>query len=85
MPKIVSEMAISRALLYVKVKALTGMGIAQYIDKIRIQTACEMLRNTGRSIADVAEATGFSSAKYFSGHFKQVTGKSPSEYRKGHG
>lgn len=82
-PKIVSEMAISRALLYVKVKALTGMGIAQYIDKIRIQTACEMLRNTGSSIADVAEATGFSSAKYFSGHFKQVTGKSPSEYRKG--
>ena len=54
----------------------------QYHTKIRMNTACRLLRSTLMPIADVAAAVGYNDALYFSRCFHTVTGVSPSVYRK---
>lgn len=76
------ELGVSRALLYNKVKAVTGTGAKEYINKIRIEKAKTLIETTGLSIAEIAEMTGFSGQSYFSTAFKSYTGLTPSQYKK---
>ena len=75
------EMGVSRALLYNKMKAITGSGAKDYITKIRIEKAKSLIENTSLSIAEIAEMTGFSAQSYFSTAFKNYTGLTPSKYK----
>ncbi len=79
---ITSEMAMSRASLYNKVKAITGMGVAQYIESIKMRKACALLTGTNMGISEIADTLGFASPRYFSTRFKQATGMNPGAYRK---
>lgn len=79
---IAAEMAMSRASLYNKVKAITGMGVAQYIESIKMRKACALLTSTEMGISEIADALGFTSPRYFSTRFKQATGTNPGAYRK---
>jgi AraC family L-rhamnose operon transcriptional activator RhaR/AraC family L-rhamnose operon regulatory protein RhaS len=54
----------------------------QFVTNVRIQTACEMLRNPNHDVTRVALATGFSTSAFFSAQFKRHMGESPSSYRK---
>ena len=72
----------SKTSLYIKLKELTGMGCNEYINKIRLEKAKELVCNTDESMVMIAEKVEFSNSKYFSTCFKQYTGKSPSQYRK---
>lgn len=76
-----SEMCISRASLYNKLKALTGMGSNSYVSKIRIEQAVKLLKTTDLSINDIADAVGFSSSRYFDRVFKETMGCSPSQFK----
>ena len=58
------------------------MTINDYIRKIRIKKAIELMEGGMDNISFVAEKTGFTSASYFSKQFKKSTGLSPSEYLK---
>ena len=78
---IAEAMAMSRASLYNKMKQITGLGIAEYLNKYRIEVACQLLKTTDLSISDIATDIGFNSSKYFSTAFKLATGLSPREYR----
>lgn len=49
---------------------------------MRIQAAKDLLKNSSKSITDIAEETGFSSIHYFSRRFKLATGMTPTEYTK---
>jgi two-component system response regulator YesN len=49
---------------------------------IRIDRAKELLDFTDKSIAEIAEASGFSNQNYFTRTFKKITGMTPSHYRK---
>ena len=40
-----------------------------------------LLRETDRSIADIADATGFSDQSYFDKRFKRAFGRTPKEFR----
>ncbi|MBB6735142.1 helix-turn-helix domain-containing protein [Cohnella zeiphila] len=63
------------------IKRETGMPFSQYLSKLRIERAEEMLRNNdGIKLADLAAQLGFSDVKYFSKVFKKRTGLSPSQY-----
>ncbi len=62
-------------------KNSTGMKLTQYINQVRIEGAKKLLRNTNMKAHEVAETVGFASASYFSTIFKQVTGKTVSEYK----
>lgn len=65
-------------------KQLTGMGLSEYISQERIHKAEHLLSTTADPIQDIATATGFDTAQYFSIVFKKTTGISPSEYRRTH-
>ncbi|WP_105615654.1 helix-turn-helix domain-containing protein [Vallitalea okinawensis] len=52
-----------------------------YINRIRINAAIKLLRDTQKSIAVVAELTGFCNINYFDKMFKTKVGSTPLEYR----
>lgn len=65
-------------------KQINGMGLSEYISSERINKAKALLVTTSGSIQNIATATGFDTAQYFSIVFKKTTGVSPSEYRRSH-
>ena len=80
-PFICDKIGISRASLYNKLKALTDMGANDYITQIRMERAIWLILHTELSVNDIADKTGFSTARYVSTVFKQHTGCSPTQYR----
>lgn len=77
---ICSEIGVSRAKLYRKVKDLTGLTIAEVIKEIRFNRAKQLLREQNFKISEIAFMVGFSEANYFGKCFKAEFGMSPSEY-----
>lgn len=59
-----------------------NMGPLEYINLVRIQNACELLKKTDYTVADIAYRCGFSTLSTFNRNFKQITGNSPMEWRK---
>ena len=57
------------------------MGPNNYINKLRMERAAEMLRQTELSMTEIAERTGFSSSRYFSTMFKKYMGVTPTQYK----
>ncbi len=80
--KLSREMGLSRVQLYRKVQALLAMNVMDYLTEVRLKRAKYLLRESNKSMAEVADETGFSSPAYFTTFFKQHTQKTPSEYRK---
>ena len=78
---ITSNMTMSRASLYNKVKEITGKGIWEYIEAMRIKKACDLLKESTLSISEISEQCGFSSSQYFSTRFKKLLACTPREYR----
>ncbi len=58
-----------------------GITLRQYIISYRFKAAKKMLELTDKSIADIAEETGFTDASYFAKSFKATFGITPKEYR----
>jgi Signal transduction histidine kinase len=81
---ITDAVSMSRTSLYNKMKALTGMGVNDYINIIRIEKATELLKNSDLNINEISDSLGFSYPRYFSTTFKQIMGRTPSEYKKEH-
>lgn len=63
------------------IRRYTGMSLHQYLLKMRIRYAVQLLENTGLPIGQVAEKSGFHSVSYFSKYFRQCTGSAPSAFR----
>ena len=75
------NMGMSRTPLFTKLKALTNMGINDYVKMIRIERAAQLLSTTTMNIAEIAEVAGFDTAKYFSTSFKLAKGVTPTQFR----
>ena len=78
---ICQEVGLGRSSLYNKLKALTGMGANDYINKLRIEKAITFISSTDMPFSEIAEKTGFTTPSYFSTAFKQYTGETPSQYK----
>lgn len=63
-------------------KGETGQTIREYQRTLRIRKAKQLLKETDRSVAEIAQLTGFSDVFYFSKVFHAEQGCSPSEYRR---
>jgi len=59
-----------------------GVSPLQYVEKIRIDRARDLLALTSRPIAELAEEVGFPSPYYFSRRFSKTTGLCPRDYRR---
>ena len=53
-----------------------------YLNRLRVEKACAMLKETEDSISGIAGACGFDDQSWFSKTFKNYTGLSPYKYRK---
>lgn len=62
--------------------AYMQMSPLEYINRVRIQTACEMLKKTDEPIADIAYKCGFTTNSTFNRNFRQLMGMCPAEWRK---
>lgn len=60
----------------------TGMTITEYVRKVRISHAIDMLENSADSVCEIAKKCGFSNIPHFNRVFKKYTGNSPIELRK---
>lgn len=63
-------------------KQKTGMSPHQYLLKVRIKKAQELLRLRQYSVGEAAMLCGFVNVSHFSNKFKEMTGNSPSSYKK---
>lgn len=63
-------------------KKHTGKSLMQFINELRIGHACRLLEQEEYSISTVCFDSGFNNLSHFDNSFKQVTRKTPSEYRK---
>lgn len=75
------KLAMSRASLYNKVKFLTGLGVNDYINRLRIEKSVFLLTNTNMNINEISYEVGFSYPRYFSTFFKQIKGMTPTRFK----
>jgi len=59
-----------------------GISMKDLITLTRLQTACNYLKYTRKSVKSISEDVGFIRPKYFTKVFKSVVGMPPAEYRK---
>lgn len=79
--RIAADFHISRSKLYTSCEKYLGMGIAQYIRKLRLERAKELLKKTDLAVSQVASEAGFSDYNYFCRIFKKETGIPAKKYR----
>ncbi len=63
-------------------KHFDNLSFGEYIRKLRIEKATELIKVSSYSLTEIAYLTGFSDQSHFTRIFKQHTGKSPSSYKK---
>lgn len=78
--KVCADTGFSHSMLYRKIKQLTGHTLNEFIRKVRVQRAEQLLRTKKFSVAEVMYETGFTNHSYFSKSFRKVYNVSPKEY-----
>ena len=74
-------LSISASYLSKLVKRYMDVSFVEYLTGVRMEKAMELLATTDLMSYEIAEATGYADARYFSALFKKHTGRTPSEYR----
>lgn len=64
-------------------KYFDDLSFGDYLRKLRIERAIELMQNPKYSLAEIAYLTGFSDQSHFNRVFKRMHRKNPSEFRKG--
>jgi transcriptional regulator GlxA family with amidase domain len=58
-----------------------GMSISTYIRLVRVEHSKMMLVSSGVPISQIADNLHFASSSHFSESFREITGKTPQQYR----
>ena len=59
-----------------------GMTFSDYINRLRVERAQELLKDPHRSLAEIAVQVGFYDQSHFGKVFRQVSGYTPARFRK---
>lgn len=78
---IASDFHVSAPYLSKIFKEETGCNLNQYITDVRIEKAKDLLHNSNKKIAEIAELTGYEDVNYFIKVYKKNTGKTPTQDR----
>ena len=63
-------------------KNLLGITYNDYINRVRMRFACNLISSTDLSMKEIAHSAGYSSTEYFYSVFKKTIGVTPKVYRK---
>jgi signal transduction histidine kinase/DNA-binding response OmpR family regulator len=74
-------MNLSRAQLFRKLKAISGLSPNEFINDIRLLHAAELIRAKADTLAQICYSVGFNEQSYFAKRFKKKFGVNPSEYQ----
>ena len=77
--ELADKMNMSRSNLHRRIKRTTGNSVSQYLRKVRLHNAMELLKDHNLNVSEVAFAVGFGSVNYFSKCFKDYFGYPPVE------
>ena len=78
---LVRHMGYSRARLFDLFRKHTGLTPNNYLTRLRIRKAEDLLKTTDLPIARIGSSVGFPDCSYFSAVFKRYTGQTPEDYR----
>lgn len=76
------HMGISKNYFTSLYKEQAQIGFWEYVTKLRMEKAAELLVTTDQMTRDIGRAVGYESEYHFSRKFKEYTGESPNNYRK---
>jgi AraC-like DNA-binding protein len=62
-------------------KDSAGCPLFEFINRQRISRACALLKSSGMSIIEIAEAVGYNNLSFFNRYFLRIIGLSPRAYR----
>ena len=62
-------------------KKSCGSGFVEYLNQVRTNKACYLLRETEYQVHDIANECGFMSISNFNKQFRKTVGISPRDYR----
>jgi AraC family transcriptional regulator, alkane utilization regulator len=77
-----AEVAMSRSAFAARFTQLVGEPVLHYVTRWRVHRAALLLRESRRTVVEVAAAVGYQSEAAFSRVFKQWTGYAPAAYRR---
>ncbi|MDI1460836.1 AraC family transcriptional regulator [Catellatospora sp. KI3] len=63
-------------------RTATGFSVTEYVKRLRMAQARQLLLMTDRSVTEIAAAVGYPDPFYFSRHFTNVNGMNPREFRR---
>jgi len=74
------QLGLSQTRLYRKLITLTGFSANDFIRRMRLKRAADLLHKHAGNVSEVAYRVGFNSLSYFAKCFKQLHQYSPRDY-----
>jgi AraC-like DNA-binding protein len=74
------EIHLSRAQLFRKLKAITGLSPNEFINNIRLDKAAALIQAKADIVTQISYSVGYSDQSYFAKRFRKKFGVSPKEY-----
>lgn len=81
LPDLAKQVGYSEYYLSRKFKKEMGVSISTYIKYVRVEHSKMMLVSSGMPISQIADSLHFASSSHYSESFREVTGKTPQQYR----
>jgi AraC-like DNA-binding protein len=83
LPQMAAMAGLSRQRFNRVFKNAAGMTLFEYLAHVRLTYAARLLRETDRSIAEIASSLGFADQSHFDRRFRRHFGRTPREFRQG--
>lgn len=82
--KIADEVGVHPVHLARVFKRKYHLTIAEYIRRLRVESACRLLTHSDLKLSEISLETGFNDQSHFTKIFKTLMGKTPSEFKRIH-
>ena len=80
-PELASMAGFSSSHFSARFRAVTGFSVTEYVKRLRMARARQLLITSDHTVAEIAAAVGYPDPFYFSRHFGAVNGVSPRAFR----